>query len=205
MKFCKNKYYVYDSCFSPQQQPDDEKNAPAAIAVASGFPSNGKSIPRELRKERGYGELVFKKDLSECYVHIEIENLKSSNIKKIHIHAGAPGILGPIIVNLGALINIEKDLAKGCVIIPIKNKDIADFTLGESNSKSTKSKHPECEKYNSILPKPYKVDGIPLTSGNIATLDSLARQGLIYFNFHNDAENFYGIMRGQIYPTTEKC
>ena len=31
------------------------------------------------------------------------------------------------------------------------------------------------------------------------TLDSLARLGLLYFNFHNDAENFYGIMRGQIY------
>ena len=26
MKFCKNKYFVYDSCFSPQQQPDDAEN-----------------------------------------------------------------------------------------------------------------------------------------------------------------------------------
>ena len=50
-----------------------------------------------------------------------------------------------------------------------------------------------CEKYNSIFPSPIEIDGIPLTTGNIATLDSLARLGLLYFNFH-------GIMRGQIYP-----
>ena len=75
MKFCKNKYFVYDSCFSPQQQPDDEVNAPTLAVKKSGLYSNGKSIPRELRKERGYGKLVFKKDLSKCYLYIYIKNL----------------------------------------------------------------------------------------------------------------------------------
>ena len=50
------------------------------------------------------------------------------------------------------------------------------------------------------MPKPFLINGIPLESGTIASLDGLARLGLLYFNFHNDAENFYGIMRGQIYP-----
>jgi hypothetical protein len=204
MKFCKNKYFVYDSCFSPQQQPDDEVNAPPAAVEKSGLYSNGKSIPREYRKERGYGKLIFKKDLSKCYLYIYIENLKSSNINLIHIHAGAPGILGPIIVNVGNLINIKKDLAKGYVKLTIKNKDIAKFTLGEA-SPCTCSGECMCDQMNSIFPSPYLINGIPLTSGNIETLDSLARLGLLYFNFHNDAENFYGIMRGQIYPTEEKC
>ena len=105
MKFCKNKYFVYDSCFSPQQQPDDEVNAPPSLVEQSGLYSDGNSIPRELRKERGYGKLIFKKDLSKCYVYISIKNLKSLNINKIHIHAGAPDVLGPVIVNIGDLIN----------------------------------------------------------------------------------------------------
>jgi hypothetical protein len=63
MIFCKNKFFVYDSCFSPQQQPDDEVNAPQDLVVKSGLYTNGKSIPREKRKERGYGKLVFKKFL----------------------------------------------------------------------------------------------------------------------------------------------
>ena len=57
---------------------------------------------------------------------------------------------------------------------------------------------------NSIFPNPFLINGFPLTSGNIETLDSLARLGLLYFNFHNDSEKFYGIMRGQIYPADEK-
>ena len=199
MKYCKNKYFVYDQCFSPQQQPDDEINAPQDKVIISGLYSNGKSIPREKRKERGYGKLVFKKDLSKCCVYIYIKNLKSSNINLIHIHAGVPGILGPIIVDITHLINIKKDLAKGYVKITIRNKDIVAFTLGEADSGADNCDE-MCEKYNSIFPSPIEIDGVPLTTGNIATLNSLARLGLLYFNFHNDAENFYGIMRGQIYP-----
>jgi len=206
MTFCKNKYFVYDACCSPQQQPDDEKNAPEDLVKISGLISNHKSIPRELRKERGYGKLVFKKDLSICYLFLYIKNLKSSNINLIHIHAGSPGLLGPIIVNIGDLINIKKDLADGHVKIKIKNENIANFVLGESSGcKCKNNEQCTCEKMNSIFPKTIQFNGIPLTSGNIATLDSLARLGLLYFNFHNDAENFYGIMRGQIYPIEEKC
>lgn len=204
MKCCKDKYFVYDSCFSPQQQPDDEINAPQDLVEKSGLYSNGKSIPREKRKERGYGKLIFKKDLSKCCVYINIENLKSSNINLIHIHAGAPGILGPIIVDITHLINIKKDLTKGYVKITIKNKDIVAFTLGELDPGANNCDE-MCEKYNSLFPSPIEIDEIPLTSGNIATLDSLARLGLLYFNFHNDAEDFYGIMRGQIYPVEKKC
>jgi hypothetical protein len=203
MNCCKDKYFIYDSCFSPQQQPDDEINAPEDKVIQSGLYSNGNSITREKRKERGYGKLVFKKDLSKCCVYIYIENLKSSNINMIHIHAGPPGVLGPIIVNIGELINIKKDLAKGCVKVIITNKDIVSFTLGEADpciDAENCNCDEMCEKYNSIFPNPIEIDGIPLTTGNIATLDSLARSGLLYFNFQNDAENFYGIMRGQIYP-----
>lgn len=178
MKFCQNKYFVYDSCFSPQQQPDDEVNAPQDLVVQSGLYSNGKSIPREKRKERGYGKLVFKKDLSKCYVYIYIKNLKSSNINMIHIHAGALRILGPIIVDITHLINIKKDLKKGYVKITIKNKDIIAFTLGEAEP-SADNCDEMCEKYNSIFPSPIVIDGVPLTTGNISTLNSLARLGLL--------------------------
>ena len=46
MKFCQNKYFVYDSCFSPQQQPDDEVNAPQDLVVKSGLYTNYKYIPK---------------------------------------------------------------------------------------------------------------------------------------------------------------
>ncbi len=197
MEYCKNKYFVYDSCFSPQQQPDDEKNAPPALVKKSGLYSNGKSIPRECRKERGYGRLVFLKDLSKCYLYIYIKNIKSCNIEKIHIHVGAPQVLGPVIVNVGELINITKDLASGYVKITLKDKDIKKFTLGETEPCNCPGM---CEQMNSILPKPYLVNGTALETGTIASLNGLARLGLLYFNFHNAAENFYGIMRGQIYP-----
>jgi hypothetical protein len=188
-KVCKNKYFVYDSCISPQQQPEDEVNAPPELVEKGGLKSNGKSIPRELRKERGYGKLVIKKDLTKCYVYIYIKNLESSNIKLLHIHAGVPGVLGPVIVDLGMLIDIKKDLEKGYVKIIIKNKDVGKINLEIFKNITNFSAEG----------LPINVDGIQ-TSGNIATLDSFARLGLLYFNFHNDAELFYGIMRGQIYP-----
>lgn len=203
MEFCKNKYFIYDSCFSPQQQPGDEKDAPPLLVKKSGLYSNGKSIPRELRKERGHGKLVFEKDLSKCYLYIYIKNLKSYNINKIHIHVGAPQVLGPVIVNVGDLIDIKKDLASGSVKITLRNKDIKKFTLGESKSPKC-SNSCTCEQMNSIISKPFLVNGMPLESGTIASLDGLARDGLLYFNFHNDAENFYGIMRGQVHPA-KKC
>jgi len=204
MKFCKKKYFVYDSCFSPQQQPNDEVNAPPTAVEQSGLFSDGNSIPRELRKERGYGKLIFKKDLSKCYVYISIKNLKSSNINKIHIHAGAPDVLGPVIVNIGDLINIKNDLADGYVLLTVTNNDITPFILGEGGSCVCIKPDCSCDQMNSIFPQPINVGGIPLTTGNIASLDSLSRLGLLYFNFHNNTENFYGIMRGQIYPTEEK-
>jgi hypothetical protein len=207
MKPYEKKFFVYDSYFSPQQQPDDEVNAPPSLVEQSGLYSDGNSIPRELRKERGYGKLIFKKDLSKCYVYISIKNLKSSNINKIHIHAGAPGILGPIIVNIGNLTNIKNDLASGYVLLTVTNNDITPFTLGEGGSCICTTSDCSCDKENSIFPQPISVGGIPLTTGNIATLDNLSRLGLLYFNFHNNSENFYGIMRGQIYPTenSEEC
>ena len=102
------------------------------------------------------------------------------------------------------MINIKKDLAKGYVKITLKNKDINKFTLGEA-APCNCSGSCMCDQMNSIIPKPFLINGIPLESGTISSLNSLAMQRLLYFNFHNDAENFYGIMRGQIYPTEETC
>ena len=51
IKCCKDKYFVYNSCFSPQQQPDDEINAPQDLLEKAGLYSNDKFILREKRKE----------------------------------------------------------------------------------------------------------------------------------------------------------
>ena len=188
MKICKKKYFEYDSCISPHQQPADEIDAPKDLVAISGLTSDGKSIPRELRPERGYGKLKFKKDLSKCYLYIFIENIKSDNINLIHIHAGPPNFLGPVLVNITNLINIKKDLAKGYVKITLRNKDVNKFELGEAAAicSCNDTSNCSCDKYNSILPKIITINGLPLIAGTIASLDLLARQGLLYFNFHNN-------------------
>jgi len=59
---------------------------------------------------------------------------------------------------------------------------------------------------NSNIDYPFKINNIYLEYGNIASLNGLDRLGLLYFNFHNDGEKFYGIMRGEkVYSTEESC
>lgn len=188
IKKCSN-FFEYEAFCCPQQEPDDEINTPKLAAVASGFVSNGNSVPRELRKARAYSSLKFRKDLSKCYVYIKIKNVKSSDIKRMHIHVGAPNVLGPIIVKFEALIDIAEELADGSMRITLTNKDIIRFTMGESSEK-----FPCCGPCD-----PVTVNGSLLESSTVAALDYLARNGLLYINFHTDAESFFGLMRGQYY------
>ncbi len=41
---------------------------------------------------------------------------------------------------------------------------------------------------------------IPAQINTIAGMEALARKGVLYFNLHTKGHEFYGEMRGQIYP-----
>jgi hypothetical protein len=42
--------------------------------------------------------------------------------------------------------------------------------------------------------------GLPAQAMTVASMEYLARKGVLYFNLHTKANTFYGEMRGQIYP-----
>ena len=88
---------------------------------------------------------------------------------------------------------------QGCVNFTIRDADIQPFVAGFPVECLEPDADPCCL-INNINADPVVINGIPLVASTIAAMYNLAIIGALYFNFHNDAENFYGIMRGQIYP-----
>lgn len=177
-------FTTYDAFLSPAQEPGDESDAPRAPGLAA----SGKSISRKDRASRGYGQIRFARDLARAYVDVQIEGVRTEDIVMFHIHCGPPGVLGPIIVDLGAAAgNLQKALAGGKLSIAIDNSNV---TFVEYMPKGLKPRLPE---------------GCPVDKGflnqvkTIGGVEYLARQGVLYFNLHTKAEMFYGEMRGQIH------
>ncbi|NJK33143.1 MAG: CHRD domain-containing protein [Deltaproteobacteria bacterium] len=174
---------VYEAFLSPMQEGGEETEAPKA---AKGLQSTAPSTERAQRASRGYGQLRFTQDLSKAYVEVTMEGVKSEDIVMFHIHCGPPGVLGPIIVDLGAAADLGKAFADGHELIEIDNSNIkmAEHAPGL---------------------KPRLPEGCPVDKGfltgvkTIGGLEYLARRGALYFNLHTKAHTYYGEMRGQIY------
>lgn len=178
---------VYEGYMSPTQQPGEETDAPKALEKALGLEGTGASIPREERKSKGYGKIQFARDLSVAFVDIQIEGVNPADIVMFHIHCGPPGFLGPIIVDFGEFGDLTKMLESGKFSVELRNKDITfikDMPRGLKPS----------------LPESCPADlGFLTQSKTIASLEYLARKGVLYFNLHTKNHSFYGEMRGQIY------
>lgn len=176
-------FTVYDAFLSPAQEPGEESEAPRA----PGLKASAASTVRKERTSRGYGQVRFTRDLSRAYIDVQIEGVRAEDITMFHIHCGPPGVLGPIIVDLGAGIDLQKDLGDGTLSLEIGNDDV---TFAEMMPKGLKPRLPE---------------GCPIDKGligqvkTIAGVENLARKGVLYFNLHSKAHTFYGEMRGQIY------
>src|SRR5690606_29813912 len=102
-----------------------------------------------------------------------------------------PGVLGPIIVDLGDIESPAKSLGDGKLSVELSNKNITFI----KDMKGLKPSLPEsC---------PAELGFIPSQAKPIASLEYLARKGVLYFNLHTKAHTYYGEMRGQIYPVKE--
>lgn len=180
-------FTVYEGWMSPQQQPGDEADAPKGLAKATGLDSSAASVPREQRKSRGYGQLRFTRDLSKAFVDVDLAGVNPADILMFHIHCGPPGVLGPIVVDFSDLGSLGKLLANGKMSVELTNKHI---TYVKQMPRGLKPALPE-----SCPVEP----GMPTQAMTIASLEYLARKGVLYFNLHTKANTFYGEVRGQIY------
>jgi len=184
-------YTVYEGWMSPQQQPGEESDAPKALSAATGLQSTQPSVPREQRKSRGWGQVRFSKDLTRAFVDVEVTGVSTADVLMFHIHCGAPGVLGPIVVDFGTLGSLQKMLANGKLSVELSNKNLTFVKDMPRGLKPALSE--SC---------PVEI-GSPTQSMTIAALEYLARKGVLYFNLHTKANPFYGEVRGQIYPATE--
>lgn len=177
------RFFVYEGFLSPAQEGGEETEAPK---IAKNLQSTAPSTERAKRGSRGYGQLRIARDLSKAYIEVQMEGVKAEDIVMFHIHCGPPGVLGPIIVDIGAATDLGTAFADGHEVVEIDNDNI----VVQNHAHGLKPSLPE---------------GCPVDKGfltgvkTIGGLDYLARKDALYFNLHTKAHTYYGEMRGQIY------
>jgi hypothetical protein len=179
-------FTVYEAWLSPAQEPGEESETPKPLQKSLG--ATAPSTPRENRKSRGHGQIRFAKDLSKAYVDVQIDGVNPADILMFHVHCGPPGVLGPIVVDFGEFGELTKTLVSGKLSVELTNKNITFI----KDMKGIKPGLPEsC---------PAEL-GFATQARTLASLEYLARKGVLYFNLHTRAHTYYGEMRGQIYAT----
>ncbi|NVJ22644.1 MULTISPECIES: CHRD domain-containing protein [Myxococcus] len=177
-------FTVYEAFLSPAQEPGEESETPKLLEKSLG--ATAPSTPREARKSRGHGALKFTKDLTRAYVEFEMKGVNPADILMFHIHCGPPGVLGPVVVDFGELGNLSKTLSEGKLSVELTNANVVFI-------KDMKGMKPG-------LPESCPAElGFLAQTKTLASLESLARKGVLYFNLHTKAHTYYGEMRGQLY------
>jgi CHRD domain len=150
--------------------------------------------PASGSKAKGYGRLRFPKNLTKGDINVQLADIDPANVTAFHIHCGTPDVLGPIIVNFDQFGDFKKTIVNG------------SFSASVTNEKLTFIKQPPPPPNLSggfKLPLPEGCPSdiiIPAQINTIAGMEALARKGVLYFNLHTKGHEFYGEMRGQIYP-----
>jgi hypothetical protein len=175
----------YQAWLSPHQEGGEEADTPAMVPRQ--FRATTASLNRDERKSAGHGVLRFTRDLSRAYVDVRIAGIDPASITMFHIHCGKPGMLGPILVDLGMKRDIRQAFAGNLLTAEIRNEDLVAVV-----------KH-------SHGPIGFFTGGCPILIGNpldrvktIAGMAALAREGDLYFNLHTTGQNYYGDIRGQL-------
>ena len=207
----------YQSWLSPWQEGDDETNAPK-----NGPKAFQSTLPPRTRAQiaaqgaKGYGIISVLNDFSSATVEVELAGIKASDIVMFHIHCGAPGVLGPILVDFGLIkpTFVEQFSADNKFKATITDQLIMD-TAAEGDVKTG----------NATLDKIYYVtmgcfiqeptiggqdSGLTVDVANrtitlplvkestVAGLAHIGNQGDLYFNVHTKYANYYGALRGQL-------
>lgn len=178
-------YYTYEAFLSPAQEGGEESEIPKPLVKSLG--STKPSTLRAERKSRGWGRVRFTKDLTKVLVDVEIKGVDPADIVMFHIHCGPPGMLGPILVDLGTFGDLKKAFVNNKLTIEIANKDVKFASM-----------YPKALKLPESCPAELGIAGVQVKT--IAGMEALARKGALYFNLHTKAHTFYGEMRGQVYP-----
>lgn len=100
--FGEQTFLTYEAFVSPRQEPGEF------------FESNA----------RAYGRLDFAKNFSFANVDVQMSGLDPAKITAFHIHCGTPGILGPIVVDLGEYGDFTKTIVDGKFKATITNENI---------------------------------------------------------------------------------
>ena len=180
---------VYEAWLSPQQEAEEESDTPAGAPEQ--FVSTKPSTDREERDSRGHGTLAFNREMSRAYVHLELHGIDPEDITLAHIHCGRPGQLGPVMVDFGATGDLAEYFADGVLSYEITNDDIAAGTHG----------HGIVGAVTAGCPILLAVPGD--RHRTIAGMAHVAAQGELYFNIHTAQQNFFGDVRGQLYPVAD--
>lgn len=145
---------------------------------------------------KGYGRLKFPRNLSYSKVDVQVVGIDPANVTAFHIHCGAPGVLGPIVVNLGQFGDLKNTLSTGKFSATVVNKGLTFVKQAPIPPK------PGSGKLTLPLPEGCPSDmNFPVQQiQTIAGLEALAKKGALYFNLHTKGHEFYGELRGQIYP-----
>jgi hypothetical protein len=176
--------FVYEAFLSPHQEGGEEEDTPPFIPAE--FRSTQPSVPRNERTSRGHAVLEFTNDLSRVYVHLAVENVNIDDLVMLHLHCGLPGQLGPIIVDFSTIGNIQEYLADGVMSVEVTNEDLevvaasAEGLIGALTAGCPIVPDVPSEKVVTI-----------------AGLETIARQGQIYFNLHTAGQVYFGDIRGK--------
>jgi hypothetical protein len=177
---------VFEAFLSPHQEGGEEEDTPESIPDV--FKSTAPSVPRNERPSRGHGVVSFTRDLSKAYVHIAIENVNPEDIVMFHIHCGRPGQLGPILIDFGLMGDLQTFWADGVLTMKITNEDIeAVLDHGEGLVGAFTAGCP--------IVTTIPVDKVK----TIAGMETIAREGELYFNLHTKGQTFFGDIRGQLH------
>ena len=177
---------IFEAYLSPHQEGGEEEDTPEMVPAV--FKSTAPSVERNLRPSRGHGVLSFTKDLSKAYVHIALENVTPEDIVMFHIHCGRPGQLGPILIDFSLMGDLQTYWADNVLTVEITNEDIeAVVDHGEGLVGAFTAGCP-------ITP------AIPTDKvKTIAGMETIAREGELYFNLHTKGQTFFGDIRGQLH------
>lgn len=177
---------VYEAYLSPQQEPGEEQDTPAATPRQ--FKSTAPSQPRGERRGRAHGVLRFTRDLSKVYVEVRVEGVAPEEVNMFHIHCGKPDLLGPILLDFATTGDIRKNLADGVFSAEITNEHLV---------KTEQGGHGVTGEFLVGCPV---VPGLRDKVKTVAGMEHIARQGELYFNLHTYGQTYYGYMRGMVRP-----
>jgi hypothetical protein len=181
---------VFEAFLTPHQEGGEEEDTPAAVPDV--FKSTAPSVSRDERPSQGHGVLTFTRDLSKAYAYIAIENVNPEEIVMFHIHCGRPGQLGPIIIDFSLMGDLQTFWEDGVLTVELTNADIEAVTdHGEGMVGAFTAGCP----ITSLIP----LDKVK----TIAGLETIAREGELYFNLHTEGQTFFGDIRGQLHQVNE--